>query len=359
MPNVLPDPNAPKESTDAIYGERMEPYEDRMNFFQGKKVELKKDNVADVDASDVSGLEAIINRFSTYTHAKPLAGLEDGVELDSVAGTESLKSKAKALLSILVQMAKEVVAWLVEMATNRIRRVDVRLYRTALERKRAGLASNPQKYPAGIRRLIVPAKLSIDGNWVAAALGDALAFYKGAIKAYRFMNTQIRDLGDGFVLSQEMNKTIAGVAGSMGLTSSGNGYISQVLPGSRQFRIDNVVDTQSDQINMYYADAIIDVRLKSPTFTPTSFMIDNTFNQIKTMLKEIQSNQSTMSQLSRQFERRAAEMERSDITSLSSDQRRYYNWLVRFNKRLMNMSVQFIVNTMDAGLDFCQAGINK
>lgn len=359
MSNVIPDPKAPKESTDYIYGDRMEPFEDRMNFFLNKKVELNKDNVKEEDKAEVAGLESLIARFSTFNTLTLVSGVEDVSGCDTVSGMEAMAGKAKSLIDTLVQMAKDIVDWLVQLATNRIRRIDNRLYRVKLERKRAGLTSLYVRYPAGIRRLVSPTKVSVDGNWVAASLSEVNGFYKNSAKAYRHLTGLISKSGPDINLKDEMNDTIKAVAGIMGMSLEGNTYVSAVLPGNRVFCLDLANDPNSDQLGIYFTDSTIDARLKSPTFAPTSFMIDNTFRTMNEMIKEITSNQSTMTQLSRQFEKKAKSHSNEGGNPISPDQRKYLNWIIRFNKRLMNLSIQYTINSMDSGLDFCQAGINK
>lgn len=356
MTQIVTDPKAPKESTDYIYAERMEPFEERMNFFLNKKIEVNKDKVADKDKGEIDGLESLLERFSSYQSTK-VAGMEENVAVD---GTEGIGlSTYKGLIDLLVQLAKDAATWIIDFATNRVRRIDNRLFRVNLERKRSGLTSREVPYPAGIRRLITPSKVSADPGWVSVALSDVHTWYKGTIKAYRYLVGEIKDHGENFDLLRGMNNTIDAAASLMGMQRVQGGYQSIVLPGNRHFVLDNVTDTVSDQIGLYFSDSTIDTRLKAKKFTPTSFMVDKTLKQIKDMVKEIQSNQSTVSQLIRQFEKQAKAFERDNGARITPAQRRYFNWLIRFNRRLMNLSIQYTINSMDAGLDFCQAGINK
>lgn len=353
MSQVIPNPKAPNESTDYIYGERMEPYEDRMNFFLNEEVDIKKTNVKNGNEAKVDGLESIIQRFSSYGSIK----LSDsfGELSNEVSGLESTANRVKGILDIIIQAAKDAVDFLLNFINNRIARISSRAYRTSMHRKRDGIKQGEIPYSAGMRRLFVPLKVSKDPNWVISSLQDVSQFYRGTIKAYKYLNECIGKTDSGMSLKNSIDKTLSGVASEMGMSNTTDGYSSDVLPGVRVFHI----DTNVDDARMYFASAPIDVKLPSPTYVSAGVTMDKILSVVDSIVKDIKSNQSTLSQLSRNFEKAVRRYESNSAVSLTPDERAYYNWIIKFNKRLMNSSIQYVIGSLDVALDFVNSGINR
>lgn len=360
MTKLIPNPKEPKESTDYIYGERMEPYEERMNFFLNEKIDVKKDDVKEEDKETVDGLESVIQRFTEY-RSIPLAVLDESPTDEQVDGLESV-SRLQKVIDVLVQFAKDAVDWLLNLINNRISRLDNREFRVSLERKRAGIVSTEVNYPVGIRRLLAPLKVSTDPNWVAAVLKDVNDFYNQSINAYKDLTKDIGSTTAGrFSLDTAIKESIQGAARNlkMKLVSGQGTYLTEILPGNRQLAIDDITNGDTGQIKIYFQTSSVDTKLKEKTFVPSSFMVDNTLAAIKSLIKTIRSNQSTVSQLYRTFEKTVKQFQHNNGTPLSREQQEYLNWLIRFNKRLMSTTIQYVLDSLDTGLDFVNAGIQK
>lgn len=349
MSQLTPNVNAPKTSTDYIYGDRMEPYEDRMNLFLNEK-EIKVDasKVDEKDIEEVSGLESIIRAFST----KPRLTMEEDSNL-VIDGTEG---RASSVFNTLLQLVKDAVNWLLNFINNRLARISIRAKRLSFKRKRDGLKSIPVKYPASVRRLMTPTNVGTDSNWVAMALEDVSKFYNQSIKAYKFLTDRIKNTSES--IDRDIKETIKGTANCFGSTWDGNfeGYKSDLLPGNRYLIIQEVDSNNLDNIRVYFGDAALQAKLKSPDFIPTTFTTDNTLSKAESILEDIKRNQRTVSELARTFEKQTTSVLNTDI-GLTPDTRKYLNWLIRFNKRLMNITVQYTVNCVDSSLDFVSVGV--
>lgn len=348
MSKLIPDSKAPKDSTDYIYGERMDAYEDRMNFFLDEKVKVDKKDVEEKDKATVDGLEALVQRFTEYRGIS-VPGLEEV----SLEGSEARVNK---LITTLIQLAKDTVTWLLNFINNRLARLDNRHHRALLERKANGVKEVEVAYPMGIRRLLLPLKVSTDPNWVFQSLEDVNTFYKSTVAAYKFMTDKLRKVsGD---IDRDIKETIEGVAKALGASHDvgSNAYRTAILPGNRRLTLEVVNGTQTDQIRIYFTDTTVPAKLKSQVFTPNTFMIDKTIATVGSVIKEVRSNQSTVSQLVRTFEKEASRYSNED-GNMDPNKRKFINWLIRYNKRLMNMSVQYTINSCDSGIDFIEAGI--
>lgn len=353
---LIPDPKAPKDSTDYIYGERMKPFEERMNFFLNEKVEVKKDNVKEEDKATVDGLENVITRFAQYgkislpyvEDSKPVV---DGLE---AAGT------TKRIIDSLIQFVKDAVDWIMNLVNNRIARVDRREYLLGIHRKRNGVAGSEVQYPAGIRRIAQPIRISTDPNWVPTVLKDVNDFYNNTINAYKALTKNI-DLvtQSNFNITDAVKDTLSAVKREMKLGSEDGSYVTDILPGNRRFIIEEVNDGNVDQIRLYFQQSPTDAKLKSKTFDPNSFVIDDTLKVVRTTIKNIRSNQSTISQLYRSFEKTVVVFQNKPDLRLTTEQKNYLNWLVRFNKKLMTTTVQYVLTCLDTGLDFVNSGVSK
>lgn len=350
---LIPDPKEPANSTDYLYGERMKPYEERMNFFLDQDVKVNKDNVPDDKKESVSGMEAVLQGFTTYGYVSLPADLTSAV----VDGMEAA-GNTRRVIDFLIQLAKDTVDFILNLINNRIARLDNREFRISVDRKRDGIVSTPVKYPATHRRLLDPHTVSLDGNWIAVSIGGVNEYYKNTISTYRALVGLIKDAaGEGFNLESQVNKTMAAIKSNMGLSLKGDSYISEVIPGNRQLMIDVPNIQNLDKVGIYFQSSTVPVKLLSPEFDPSGPMIDNVLNKVRTVSKEIRSNQSTVSQLYRVFEKSAREFEHKSEAKLTPEQRQYLNWLVRVNKRLMTVNLQYVLTATDAGLDFVKASL--
>lgn len=354
---LIPNPKDPVQSTDYIYGERMEPYEDRMNFFLNEKVDLKKDNVKEEDKASVDGLESVIQRFISYGAIK-LPNLEEEQTGLIVDGVEAA-TKIKNVIQFLVQLAKDAVDFILNLINNRVARLDNREFKVSTNRKRDGLINGPVKYPGTIRRLFDPLTISLDPNWVMGSLNNLNRFYGDTVKVYRDLTSLIKDAGQSsFNIDEQLDKTLAVVKKHLELDKQGEGYVSKILPGNRLLVVDTPTADTLSKVGIYFQSSTTVLKLRSPEYEPSGPMIDNTLISVRKTIKDIRSNQSTISQLYRDFEKAAKAFERDNV-SMTPDQRIYLNWLVRFNKRLMTLNIQYVLNGLDAGLDFVQTGIHK
>lgn len=352
MTQVLPKPNAPKESTDYIYGKRLAKYEDRMNFFLNEKVDIDKTNVKDIDAGTVDGLENLVQRFTSYGKPTFIQVDEEGM----VAGTEA-SGKAKKFIDIIIQAAKDAVEFILNFINNRIARLDVRAHRTGLERKRSGIKDGEAKYPASIRRLILPQVTGTNPNWVPQSLDKVLDLYKNSVKGYKYLSGRIDKFeGD---LHSTIKESVKGFSDAMGMSYSAGNYQTDTLPGVRQLLVSAPAQEEPTKIDVYFNTVNVAVKLPSTTFHPTSNLLDSTLDKVNSVIKEIRSNQSTMSQLSRNFEKTVRKFENSKTEKIDSEERKYYEWLIRFNKRMMNTVIQYTMSELDAAIDFVNAGIDK
>ncbi len=344
MSNVLPDPKAPKESTDYIYGKRMDAYEDRMNFFLNEKVDVKKDDVEDKDKETVDGLEALVNRFTSYATVK-IPQLP--AEYD---GNEAVGKKA---LDFIVQLAKDLVDFILNLVNNRISRLERRTNKTSMARKNDGIINKPVKYPLTVRRLLTPLNASTDPNWVGGAVVELLDWYKAVMKAHVFINNYVE--GDLKVLSGHVGIVTDAVRDILGMKDDSGTLQSAVLPSNRRFSLDINTDNPRD-FKMFFANNNAIAKLRADEWAPSSFVMDNTLNKISSLIKEIKSNQSTVSQLYRKFEKKVKKIE-GETQGMTQEERNFYSWIIGFDRRLLSTNLQYVMGGLDAALDFVNSGV--
>lgn len=345
MSKVLPDPKNPKLSADYIYGERMREYEDRQNFFLDEKVEVKKDDVKEEDKETVDGLEALVSRFVSYSTVKiPQLPPE-------YAGTEGMVGKT---IDFIVQLAKDLVDFIVNLVNNRLGRIQYRLNRTQIARKNDGLKSKEVKYPLTIRRLWTPMNTSTNPNWVAGAIKETNDWYKKIIDAHKLINAIVdRPWSE----SDTPASVITSVTHLLGMKDLNSGTLqSAVLPSNRRLALEFNNDRPSD-FKIFFQNNDAPAKLKSQEWEPSSFVMDNTLKAISSSMKDIRSNQSTVSQLYRKFEKKVKDLENN--TATIDVQRKFYSWLINFNRRLLTTNLQYVMSGLDAGLDFVNAGIKE
>ncbi|QBZ70632.1 hypothetical protein pETSU_051 [Edwardsiella phage pEt-SU] len=345
MSKVLPDPKTPKVSADYIYGERMKEYEDRQNFFLDEKVEVKKDDVKEEDKETVDGLEALVSRFVSYSTVK-IPQLP--VEYD---GTEGWAKKG---IDFIVQLAKDLVDFIVNLVNNRLGRIEYRLNRMSVARKTEGLKLKEVKYPLTVRRLVTPMNTSTNPNWIAGAIKEATDWYKNIIEAHKLINAIVdRPWSE----SDTPASVVTSVTHLLGMKGSNSGTLqSAVLPSNRRF----VLEFNDDNVNgfkMFFQNNDAMAKLRSETWLPSSFIMDNTLKSISGSIKDIRSNQSTVSQLYRKFEKKVKELENTRETI--EPQRKFYSWLIGFDRRLLSTNLQFTMSALDAGLDFVKSGVKE
>lgn len=355
MSQVIPNPKAPKESTDYIYGKRLEKYEDRMNFFLNEKVDIDKTNVKDEDKTEVDGLEALVHRFCDYGSIKLPAIDEHGI----IEGSEAT-GKTKRVIDFIIQAAKDAVAFILNLINNRLARLDIRVARLEIERKRSGIRTGEIKYPYGIRRLLLPQVVGTDPNWVPQVLTNIQNFYKDTVKAYKVMSDSLaQDPTNGKDLITLVEDMVGKVKSQLSMKAQGDVLVGPLLPSLRMLHIQQPSAADPTKIDIYFGISDVQVKMPSQTFVSTSNLLDSMLSGIKKIISEIRSNQSTVSSMTRNFEKTVRKVENSKEGKLTSEEREYYNWLIRFNRRLMNITIQYVLSELDAAIDFTTAGIAK
>lgn len=314
-----------------------------MNLFLNEKVEVKKDDVKDEDKEEVDGLESLVQRFTSHS------SMQFPVEY---AGTEG---KGKQAFDYIIQLAKDVVDFILNLVNNRLARTDNRLHRAKLRRKINGLKSGEVPYPTGIRRMMTPLNVSTDANWVANSIAESGEWYNKTIKAYDYLNDYIGKIPEGeFDLERHVDTVIDTVAGYLDMKKTGDTYTSPVLPSNRHL-VFEIVSSRPSDFKLFFLSSGTQVKLKSETFESTSFIMDNTATKITTVIKDIRSNQSTVSQLYRKFEKRVKVLEHAR-ENVSASERSFYSWVIQFNRRLMSTNIQYVLGQVDVGIDFIKAG---
>ena len=345
MSKILPDPKAPNQSADYIYGERMAEYEDRQNFFLNEKVEVKKDDVKEEDKATVDGLESLVNSFTSFNTIK-MPEME--VEYD---GNESIVTRT---FQFLVQMAKDLVDFILNLVNNRIARIQRRYQYAAIDRKVKGIVAKPVNYPFTIRRLMTPMNVGTNPAWVADALNETKDWYKQVIDAHKLINAIV---DRPYSESDTAESVIASVAHKLGMRDDNSGTLqSAVLPSNRRFAMEFNPQIPSN-FKLYFVNNDAIAKLRATEWEPTSFVLDNTLRSINNAVNEIRSNQSTISQLYRKFEKKVAVM--SQEANVTEAQRRFYSWLIQFDRRLLSVNLQYVLNGIESGLDFVDMGIKQ
>lgn len=355
MSQVIPNPKAPKESTDYIYGQRLEKYEDRMNFFLNEKVDIDKTNVKDEDAEKVDGLESLVQRFCSY--GGPMLPPMD--ENGDIAGTEA-SGRTKRIIDFLIQAVKDAVTFLLNLINNRIARLDIRLARLSIDRKRYGIRTGDIKYPYAIRRMLLPQIAAKDPNWVPQTLDNVKDFYKDSVKAYKTMSDILsQEPTEGKDLFELIDNVVGKVKTQLSLRANGDLLVGGLLPSLRQLHVQQPSAADPTKIDVYFALSDVQVKLPSETYESSSNLLDSMISGIKGLINEIRSNQSSVASMTRNFEKAVRKIENSKDSNLTSVEREYYNWLIRFNKRLMNVTLQYVLSQIDAACDFTQSGISR
>lgn len=362
MTKLIPDPKAPQKSADYLYAERMDGYEESINFFLDKDVSVEKEKVKEEDLPTVDGLESIITRFKDYGRITIPFGKETSLKLNEHAGTESIADTARAGLDFIIQLVKDAVYFILNFVNNRIARVDGRNKRTVIERKRSGLNNNEVRYPGGMRRLVDRTTISEDPNWVNESLKMVHSWYKDNIKVYKDFSSHIKIHGEGFDIKSAVEDVTKSIKVLLGMEHdpANDRYITKrSLPGNKLFSFNVPNPSILDSVGLYFVDTAIDVPIPTKTFYVTSPMMDKTLAEIKDIISSVRSNQSTVSQLIRDFEKSVTKFKNENASSLSTDEKTFFNWLIRVNKRLMNLCVQYVIAALDTALDFCNAGIGN
>ena len=357
-------PTVKSPSKDNLYEEVMKPYEEGMNFFLNKTVTVDNTEVTEENKETVAGLESLIKTFTKENNTALVLDLNNDSFI-SYQGSEGFGTKIRKGIDVLIQFVKDAVSWLMSLINNKLFRIDNRTYRVTSRRKRFGLTQEDVKYPAGMRRLLVPNKVTDDAQWVYASLEDVNNFYLKTVQVYKDLIGQIAKNPATFDLHQAMSDVTTVMIRGLGMKQNGKNvegttsWVTDILPGNRYFRFDASTDNNTDRVNIYFEDTTMDVKLRSQTFSPTSFMIDKTLAKIKELVDNIRSNQKTVGELYRKFEKEVLHYEMKQDYQMTKDQKDYLRWLVRMNKKLCSLSIQYVTAAVDVSLDFCEAGIKE
>lgn len=345
---------------DDLYGTRVSDIEESLNFFIGKNISVEEtDQVTGTENFEGQGqiLASIIKDFGK---------LNTSLKLNNpIDGAEGFTEKTKSVLRSLIQFAKDVVAWIVNLINNKITRIDNRRFRISSRRKRHGLKPKDVKYPSTVKRLIIPSKVTEDGQWVKESIIAVNDFYTIAVAVYKGLLDHIKIEPNHFDLNsniENVNRLFVnkfnlqiGPKGSDGVIS----YQSGVLPGNRYFIYQASTAERIINTPCYFDNTTIESKLKSPTFGPTSFIIDSTLTSIADLINKVRSNQKNVGELHRIFEKEVVSYINKYGESLGTDHKTYLNWLIALSKTLNGRSINYVTSSIDGALDFCEAGINE
>lgn len=350
-------------SDDPLYADLDNNYADNVNFFSGKQivVESKSDaefnkkeeedtheeNVENEEKEDVTGVEAIVLGFST------MAVVPAYVEVE---GSEGLGSTAKNLLLSLWQLIKDIGIWIKNLFTNKLARVDSRIRFTEQRRKINGIKDGEIKYPSTIRRLMIPSKITMDGDWVYNCADIGITFYEGVLKAHADLKSRINQSFTGDLESAKLKTIDDGIAFPITRAVPGSKPMqTDILPGNRIFVIRHPLTENPEATLTYFMESNIEPQLKNKMFHPTPSLIDNcmkTLNRYRTVVGNAQRNTS---EIQREFEREVNKLLKG--ATVEADHRRYLSWLANTNKRLINTTLQHAIHTIEALDDFINAGL--
>lgn len=354
MSDQLGEQNDPGITTDPIYVEELAPFEESMDFFVRKDVK-----VTSKDDAEIYGTEALVTLVEGFgkTPGESALTLTDDAFID---GSESFGDRARAVLAKLVQLAKDAFNWIMNIINNQLTRLDNRQFRMASKRKRHGLKTGSVKFPAGVRRLIIPVKITDDGLWIKESLKEVNDFYKGYVKAHEILAKAITvDYSP-----RDLNDVINKLTSAMGLTGTSRDkdgtvvYSSDVLPGARHFRFKSPTE-EFHGTQIYFDASSVEAKLRSDTFEPSGYLIDETLASVKVINEEIRKNQKGVNDLHRELERKASSFMSTDHSKLTAENKAFIQWLINTDKQLSSKVINYVISSADMGLDFVQRGINS
>lgn len=359
MAKQLGELDPPNLSTDDIYGEVMKPHEGDMDMFHRHDVKVTPYNVS-ISGSECSETEVqqqavmaqLIEAFPEEARAKTILVI-DHVEID---GTEGFGERAKTIIGNLIKFIKDIMVWIGELINNKLTRLDNRRFRVQSRRKRFGLKTIDVKYPSSVKRLVVPNKVTEDGQWVAESLGEVHNFYRNVVNAHKAMEAEIQFKASQQDVSSLIGKVNGIIKSAFGMTEQGSQYVSPTLPGNRSLVYQPADTANPGPVELFFNTTTAEVKLRSPTFGPTSFIIDRTLGEIADTIDTIRKNQKSVSELHRRFEKQINQYLK-DNQEIKADERGYLMWLGRLSKQLTSVGIQYTSSSLDAGLNFVEAGI--
>jgi hypothetical protein len=342
----------PKTTTDPIYTDVVDSIQDDVDFFD--RVDVK---ASTKDTDQIYGVESLVLVNVIKEFGKQVRPLDTSLKID---GSESFGDKAKELLVRIVQMAKDAMNWIMNILSNQLTRIDNRQFRLRSRRKRHGIKQDDTPYPASAKRLLIPQKVTEDGQWVKGSLQEVELLYKQYVTAHDVLAKSITlDYN-----KKVMEDTISGIVKAFEMTSTGSNkdgseeYRSRILPGNRYFRFRTPTSEFSGS-QFYFDDTTAEAKLKSDKFGPTSFIIDNTLDAVKSINDTIRSNQKSVNELHRALEKEVSLFGAKNNSMLTPEANSFLTWLVRLDKAMSSKVINYVISSADAAMDFVERGINK
>lgn len=334
--------------------------DERLDFFERKITKVNKETVDVSERLYVDGLESIISAFGVNP-----AAVDPEDTMVQWEGIEGFSTTIRNVLATIIQAAKDVAAFLMNLISNKLVRLDNTLFRLKGRRKRQGIIDKEVGYPLGVRRLMIPNSVTEGPEWIPASFTEIKKIYQDVIVTYNKLMELVDIEPSRFNMDSAMASLNGVVTSSLGMTSGkrnddgSTSYQRGPIPGNRYFQYDSYVDKESTRPSIFFADTTMEVRLKSKTWQPTSYIMDKTIDSIQGIIDEVRKNQKTVGELHRTFEKAVLAFERKENGNVSTEQRRFLRYLIATNKRLVQMTVQYVTSACDIGIDFCNAGINK
>lgn len=373
---------------DPLFKETRMNLDNTSNFFSGKDVKLKplvpkekkekKEPVIDneeieeeidsneevqlteEETTELAGLESIINRFGSVITSQDAYNAPQ--EDFDVSGNESIYNKIGSILSSLISFLKDIGRWIYNFFNNKIAKLDTRILYLKQKRKINGIVEGEIKYPATVRRLVIPSRLSTNPNWTIGAIEDLAQFYKLSISGHKVLKDVLPGIN---IVSSDFDTVKLNTLDELGKTmTSGttrNGiYQSKILPGNKIFNIQQPDKSKGIDGRLFFTDSSGGTRLPSEVFLNSSSLIDELLKVMDKTRSLIMEDQKHMYQLIMNFEKQAkAFMAPIEEINMAHRVKHIFTWLTTLNKQLVTTTLQYTLLTLEGGLDMVNAGIRN
>lgn len=370
---------------DPLFKEVHSVLDNTSNFFSGKEVKLKplvpkdkkeKPKTSDVEIEEpeeieeaeltedekveLDGLESIINQFGSVI--TPYDAYNVPQEEFDVSGNESIYNKIGSVLSSLISFLKDIGRWIYNFFNNKIAKLDTRILYLKQKRKINGIVEGEIKYPATVRRLIIPSRLSTNPNWTIGSIEDLTDFYKTSITGHKLLKEVLTGINIvNSNLDDVKSNTIDSLGKAMTSGTTRNGiYQSKILPGNKIFNIQQPDKSKGIDSRLFFTDSSGGGRLPSDMFLNSSSLIDELLKTMDKTRAAIMDDQKHMYQLIMNFEKQAkAFMKPIEEINMAHRVKHIFTWLIALNKQLVTTTLQYTLLTLEGGLDMANAGIQN
>lgn len=287
------------------------------------------------------------------------------IDPEDITGAEGLVDQIIKGAENILRMIKNFLIWIKETVFNKTVRLKDRISKLKNEIRLKGKSTQAEvQYPRTAQRLMVTPKITNNGLWVSESLKFVDGFLTDSIngmKAVEGYGNEVTGLFDDSRVHMVAEDAAMAYASAIKAYGSTGSLKTRSVTGYREFTV-NV--TRQGRLSDLRVNTRVTRRppFGNHTFIPDLLVVDKIVQQLDAITARLSLYHQSQTSASRKFERSVKSL--LDATNYPDNvsrlnAKRFYGWIVNFHQSLTSDALNYVYDSLSAGVDFCYANLRK